>query len=560
MTTVLSTFYHQLNKLKLDQFPCGSGDWRELVDPGYLNKGDVNHESLLALEELAHSEVFHVGCDWSDEIPSLRQLAIHKPHVITENYIFRHFKTLRLIDRNVTEVDEGLLKFSQLLELSLTGNKLTKIHGAHLPRSMRVLQLFANNLTDLAELSKEPPALNHLGVGYNQLTDITSYISPDIWPTLLSLDLSNNKLGDVRRTLDCLAELPMLRNLSLTGNPLTLAPGYYGYSLDVMPHLKILDDVSISDDERLKYSELKNEPLDWNEALFSVTFPAIDHLRAPPENEPLDEGGFHYPNQKKYSYYLSFTFITNTELLAVHKESEDMQTNADISYPSLADSLNIESMASVEQTHLTEFNSTEVEWADQLMFNDPIIIRCPHLVALEEFLNGSVSLRVMERATESFVAIAPPDPLTPSPPPSSKGKKSVKVEKGSGKKAKGNTDPVLKDKDGNILKWVEGAPVCSEIGYYSVNLEELIKGQSIEGEGECIMTEKPPPTPPDDGGRSSSCSAKGKKGKTPAAGKGKGKEKVATPVPTEPPKPLSLKFEINRVVWDDIEQCREWTS
>ena len=66
-----------------------------------LISGDVNHESLLALEELAHSEVFHVGCDWSDEIPSLRQLAIHKPHVITENYIFRHFKTLRLIDRDV---------------------------------------------------------------------------------------------------------------------------------------------------------------------------------------------------------------------------------------------------------------------------------------------------------------------------------------------------------------------------------------------------------------------------------------------------------------------------
>ena len=74
------------------------------------------------------------------------------------------------------------------------------------------------------------------------------------------------------------------------------------------------------------------------------------------------------------------------------------------------------------------------------------------------------------------------------------------------------------------------------------------------------MTEKPPPSPPDDGGRSSSCSAKGKKGKTPAATKGKGKEKVLTPLPSEPPKPLRMKFEIKRVVWDDIEQCRQWTS
>ena len=58
---------------------------------------------------------------------------------------------------------------------------------------------------------------------------------------------------------------------------------------------------------------------------------------------------------------------------------------------------------------------------------------------------------------------------------------SVKVEKGGGKpkgKGKGD-DPVLKDKDGNILKWVEGAPVTSEIGYYSVKLADLIKGRAI---------------------------------------------------------------------------------
>ena len=41
----------------------------------------------------------------------------------------------------INEVDKGLLKFTNLEELSLTGNSLTAINGSHLPRSLKVIEI-----------------------------------------------------------------------------------------------------------------------------------------------------------------------------------------------------------------------------------------------------------------------------------------------------------------------------------------------------------------------------------------------------------------------------------
>ena len=38
----------------------------------------------------------------------------------------------------INEVDRGLLKFTNLQELSLTGNCLSSVVGAHLPKSLTV--------------------------------------------------------------------------------------------------------------------------------------------------------------------------------------------------------------------------------------------------------------------------------------------------------------------------------------------------------------------------------------------------------------------------------------
>jgi len=605
MAKLLETFYGDLSKLKLNQFPCGIGNWRLEDDPGYVDnrKGEVNQETLFSLEELAHSEVFNVKSDWSDNITSLRQLAVQKPHVISEAFIFQHFTTLRLVDRNINEVDRGLLKFTNLQELSLTGNCLTSVVGAHLPKSLTVLQLFANKFADLKELTiSPPPNLQHLGVGYNQLTDLSSYMSPYFWPNLLSLDLSHNKIGHVMPTLQTLSQLVSLRNLSLLSNPITLAPGYRGCTLDMIPQLQILDDVSISDDDRLHFTNISGETVDWDQAILTVVFPVLENLRQPPENEALDEANFHFPAQKKYSYLIRFHFVCDlpetssagggtspvhpTASSVMPQTSEAALPGSDgvqgkvptvqVSVPpvtapaALSEHLS-PSPASKEIEEVTAsvdgdneetvamggvFETEALAWESNSQFLKPVIVRCSNLPLLDEFLGGEVQFTVIEKVVESFTAIAPPDPSSPTPTSSGQKKKGGKDDKK--KKKEDAAAKPLKDKDGNILKWVDNPPSYNEIANIKIALKPLLLSGATSGKMQCTVTEKPPEvTPPPEDGRASAASGKGGKG-----GKkgGANKKKVPTPVPVTPPEPLRMEYKVERVKWNNIQDCRVWSQ
>ena len=66
---------------------------------------------------------------------------------------------------------------------------------------------------------------------------------------------------------------------------LQLAPGYMGCTLDLMSYLQILDDVSISDDDRLHFSDISDTAVLWDQAIFCASFPVLENLRQPPTNE-----------------------------------------------------------------------------------------------------------------------------------------------------------------------------------------------------------------------------------------------------------------------------------
>jgi len=556
----------------------------------------VNQETLFSLEELAHSEVFNVKSDWSDNITSLRQLAVQKPHVISEAFIFQHFTTLRLVDRNINEVDRGLLKFTNLQELSLTGNCLTSVVGAHLPKSLTVLQLFANKFSDLRDLTiNPPPNLQHLGVGYNLLTDVSSYMSPYFWPNLLSLDLSHNKISQVMPTLQTLSQLVSLRNLSLLANPITLAPGYRGCTLDMIPQLQILDDVSISDDNRLHFTDIAKEPVLWDQAIFSVVFPALENLRQPPENEALDEANFHYPNQKTYSYLIRFNFVCDTPEISVTKnenspapqransigpetcegvlpQSEGVQEKSSVPAPATVsdnlipppspDSKEIEDLIGSSDGDNEEssfvggvFETDAVPWAGNLQFVKPVIVRCSNLKLLDEFLNGEVQFTVVEKVVESFTTIAPPEPTSVTPTPSVQKKKGGKDDKKKKKEDPASKAP--KDREGNTLQWVDSTPTFNEIANIRVDLKSLLSSEITSGKRECRVTEKPPAvTPLLEEGRQSVASGKGGRG----GKKGGNKKKVPTPVPVTPPEPLRIEYKVERVKWSNVQDCKVWSQ
>lgn len=69
-------------------------------------------------------------------------------------------------------MDDGLLKFRNLRVLVLTGNYIKRISGKVLPRKLVFLECFANDISDLKELTSSPPKeILHLGLGRNKLTD-----------------------------------------------------------------------------------------------------------------------------------------------------------------------------------------------------------------------------------------------------------------------------------------------------------------------------------------------------------------------------------------------------
>jgi len=52
-----------------------------------------------------------------------------------------------------------------------------------------MLELCANEITDLTELCWDPPPLVHLGLGFNQITDTYDYLTTQYWSVYLSISL-----------------------------------------------------------------------------------------------------------------------------------------------------------------------------------------------------------------------------------------------------------------------------------------------------------------------------------------------------------------------------------
>ncbi|XP_034337502.2 leucine-rich repeat-containing protein 43 isoform X1 [Magallana gigas] len=320
-----SAFEKQLRTLCLREFPCGTGSWRETktknlqllkskdnVDSRFsvtLKDFGADHEKTENLEEHVTSKYspWHLDYSWSKEAKKLRELAVKSPWLIDDSFILSFFKTLRICDKNVTEVDENLLKFKALEELTLSANRIITVNSKNLPTSLKVLELCANQISDISALCVRPPPLIHLGLGSNKISFIGDYLTGDYWPNLLSLDFSHNNLSDLLDVIRKLGSLPKLRNLILQGNPLSLIPGYRGYTIDSLRKLSILDDIMISADEKHHYKGLARRReyiLDEAKVSLEVTYikgvPMPDELKNP-EEQP------EFPKIER-KYFVQFMF------------------------------------------------------------------------------------------------------------------------------------------------------------------------------------------------------------------------------------------------------------
>ncbi|XP_028002971.2 leucine-rich repeat-containing protein 43 isoform X2 [Eptesicus fuscus] len=511
--TVSAAVREHLRKLCLREFPCGSGSWnksrflprtcrtwRELV-PREEEAGGPSEETVEDLLGLVCSP----QSPWallegsSAEDRYLRQLAIRNPQMLKEDFLYSYFRSLQVVDKQVSLVDKDLLKFPKLEELVLSANQIKEIDAFNLPPTLKVLELYGNNITSMKCLcAHPPPGLQHLGLGHNKLLGPlqSMYITSQHWPNLVSLDLGFNDLTDLQGMVASLSTLQRLRLLVLQGNPLALVPYYRGFTIDSLARLCVLDDITVSSSEKHQFQGLRYKG-DFlaREAQFVVT---IGNIRGVLDSSVLDpDPGPHGPFIT-YSYYVTYDFVEDEEgegseyggvlaeivkptpseeevpeeapgtptaeeaeesvesapSSASQSQSVELESGVSAGSPSLPRSLgSAEELAQLRprmdlrlcpSPGTVLFSTVRKPWADVIPCNYEMQHTLKDLVPLKAFLLAGTTVTIVEEKILSWPVVPPPVDI-PSPG-KGKGEKEKKKEKEKEKEEKDKKGKDGKDK------------------------------------------------------------------------------------------------------------------
>ncbi len=200
--------------------------------------------------------------NWSDEAQKLADLIStdlrleerRRPELTTRLFITNYFKTLRMKSMNIVRIDEGLSVFTSLHELSLSGNPLGSLQS--LPKTLVVLNVYNCHIRSIG--SAVLPNLLHLGIGYNEVDDEVLSHFPNIFPSMLSLDISYNYICNFNKTMQTLSSMAKTTQLLLWGNPCTLIRGYTSHALAALQKVTRFDDNKIGADDRDHFAEQLN--------------------------------------------------------------------------------------------------------------------------------------------------------------------------------------------------------------------------------------------------------------------------------------------------------------
>ncbi|XP_070807216.1 leucine-rich repeat-containing protein 43 [Pituophis catenifer annectens] len=606
-----AAFWDHLRTLCLNQFPCGVGSWNKSRFPprllprfhglpaprpatllrrnGLLSPNEETVEALTGFLRCPDSP-WALPPDCSPAEQQLRELAVLCPQIVRTGFVCCYFRSLRIVNKGVTEIDVGLLKFPNLEELILTANRISTIPAANLPPGLKVLELCGNQVQSLKDLCTSPPAgLQHLGLSHNcQLgSSEEQYLAPVFWPNLVSLDLSYNNFTDLLSLLSTLSTLKKLRILILQGNPFALLPGYRGFTIDSLSHISVFDDVIITPEERHNFLNLSTFP----EALLTDVqlIVTLGKMRGVPNPfNPEDLGNSPDSPIIAYSYYVTYEFA----------KGEKKQEKADSKHRgTLVQGDAVSSpLATVAGETIETGSSQPSPKSDQLP--EPganthstakkgwtEIIDCDYrkehltedLVSLRDYLLAGTTVSVIEEKVVSWPVIHTPEE---KPSKKGKGKKGEKGKADSGKAEKGKEKEKEKDtgKGGKKKKKKSPSPelrsdppIVKILGSSHVSLEKLLAGASLL-ETVCDfgvqITERnvTPPSPKDkEGKKGAKKDPKAKSGTdsmsskrtppppTPSPVKGKGRKKDSAEGPDlqhSQPLPLTVEFQMQHIKWD----------
>ncbi|XP_029961123.1 leucine-rich repeat-containing protein 43-like [Salarias fasciatus] len=536
----------QIRSLCLKDFPCGEGRWRKTGD----DADGAETESADALLDLVSCprSPWRLDEAWSPQAASLRRLAVLTPECLHTDFIHSYFTTLRIVNRDVSVVDDGLLKFSKLEELVLSANQISEIPAENLPATLKILELCANRLTSLSSLTRRPlPHLQHLGLSSNCLgsqEDISS-LTGKHWPRLVSLDLSDCEFQHQQELLQALSSLPLLKTLVLEGNPLTLTPCYPGLAVDSLPQLSCLDSSWISPEERLLFkgfSEMNDVKVDVAAATVNV-----GRTRGIPDPATrVDDKAPDFP-VVTYSYFITYEFLshqmssdmkvsseTKLEGSSTGQVTEGGSSEAELQSDCDGDTLKTATEASSEESclnapHVFKHSTSGVPWSECMDFSNSQTFTIRSLGDFKKFLSQGICVRLEEEKVLSWPA--PSDDLpTVKPSRSVKEKKGVKekefpVKSAHSKEKKKKCAPEL----------VQEAPVRRILGSAHVPLQSLVRGGqrvqavcdlgALQAESQIQMTQ-PPQT--DEGKKIKEDKKKEEKDSKRRGGSGTGQRNVAS--------------------------------
>ncbi|XP_036791796.1 leucine-rich repeat-containing protein 43 isoform X1 [Oncorhynchus mykiss] len=506
----------QLRSLCLKDFPCGHGCWSrsrgsifEEQSWGYSEQdegreGAAKEEEEALMEHLTSplSPWQHEG-SWSPQARTLRELSVRTPELLHGNFIFSHFNTLRIVDKGVSIVDDGVLRFSNLRELVLSANKISELQAEYLPCTLQVLELYANQVSSLKGLSSQPlPCLQHLGLGCNRLgspADI-QYLTGTLWPQLVSLDLSWSGFQGQRALVDALVTLPCLRTLVLEGNPLTFTPSYPGFILDSLPRLLYLDATRVTPDDHHRFEGLA-KMRDWivDQAMATVT---VRRIRGVPD--PLltvDESAPEFP-VVSYSYFVNYEFLSQPPPGNKQAGSDTASTSDPMTpmaekmdrgivgiYETPKENCEEETtntpmpdttartMESLETNHCSIdviMNSThKLAWAESMDYDHTSVHSVGDLGSFKSFVLRGLWLTVEEEKVLSWPAPSGEQPITKSTTEKKGGKECARPPSNTCSNQKSKDKKKKKD---SIMDLVQDTPIRRTLGSIHVPLQDLVSG------------------------------------------------------------------------------------
>uniref|UniRef100_H9GHV3 Leucine rich repeat containing 43 n=1 Tax=Anolis carolinensis TaxID=28377 RepID=H9GHV3_ANOCA len=442
----------------------------------------------------------------------LRELAVHWPHIIKDSFILSYFRSLRIINKDVTEIDAGLLKFPNLEELILSANQISRIDSTNLPPTLKVLELCGNKVDSLKDLcAHAPPSLQHLGLGYN--CELGSpeerYLTANFWPSLVSLDLSYNNFNNLLSLISKLMTLEMLRILVLQGNPLSLLPVYRGFTIDSLPQLCTLDDMTVTPDERRYFLGLAHEPgeLLRRHTKMIVSVGRIRGVPYPVVSEEVETG----PEAPiiTYSYYVTYEFAKGERtqekesvkvrkpLLEKHAGLLGLKGGArgggGASFQEPKTGLSIytspEAIVGTQRAELGKGTGPPSKTNTHCTLRKPWAetIKCEYkkehvtrdLIALKAYLLTGTNVAIVEEKIVSWPIV-----VTPDESQNKKGK--GKAEKKKAEKEKAEKEKAEKEKGGNKKKKKSPSPelrsdppILKTLGSGHVNLDSILAGDSL---------------------------------------------------------------------------------